>query len=178
MTSPDQIPEDLLWQNDGHASDIAVTVLADGQDDIVASAVKLHVSACGYCSSRMGEAALASLDVGSALQTLSTSPECSPISARRGRFPLPWIAGGLVIAVVGLVPNLVDKSISIRDYWVSTLHLMPVIVRAAPILWNSLASEYGRFVPIASLVSAITLVLAGMALARAVPRKVSTVGGL
>jgi hypothetical protein len=178
MKFSDRIPDELLWQEDGHASDIAITALADGQDEIIEPVVRFHVSACGFCTSRVGEAVLLSLDVGTALQAWSGAHYRTAASEKSGAFPIGWIAGALVIAAGGLLPSVVIGPIATKAYWLAALHTGMIIVRAAPVLWNAVAAEYGRLLPIASGLSVITLVLSGLILARSMPRKVSTEGGL
>jgi len=126
----------------------------------------------------MGEAALASLDTGLALGMAEDASGVKTAAARFQTFPLSWVAGGFVVAALGLIPSLPDWLMSIRDYWNTSVRMILVMVRAVPIVWNSLSAEYERLVPIASLISTVVLVLAGIALARAVPRKAPATGGL
>lgn len=102
-SSPDVLPDDLSWAAGGHASDIVLTALADGQVDIVPVKVREHVEHCTVCTTHLGHAALLSLHVGDEL----AAGRREPVAARR---PLPWpaIISGLAVAVLGAIPSLLD----------------------------------------------------------------------
>jgi hypothetical protein len=94
------LPEDLLWADGGHASDVALTALADGQSAILPATVLAHVERCTTCSAHLGNAALLSLYAQREIVTLQ---------AKRPVPRLPVILG-LVVAVLGFVPTLLDPS--------------------------------------------------------------------
>lgn len=96
------LPDELLWAEGGHASDIVLTALADGQASIVPPKVRAHVEACPTCATHLGNAALLSLHVGQEL-TAEARAEAVP-----DRLPLPRlaIAFGLAVAALGMVPSL------------------------------------------------------------------------
>ena len=87
----------------GHATDVALTALADGQDEIVPSLVTAHVDACDRCAGRLGDlahvAARADLWVHDARPVQSIAPETAAMDAAK----VPWrlVAGGLFVAFVG-----------------------------------------------------------------------------
>ena len=56
MKPEDTLPEGLLWRDDGHATDLVVTSLADGQDAIVPANVTEHVDGCELCTERLADA--------------------------------------------------------------------------------------------------------------------------
>ncbi|NVL83606.1 hypothetical protein HWN75_25860, partial [Escherichia coli] len=54
------LPDDLVWAEGGHASDVVLTAIADGQIAIVPPAVLAHVDHCPSCTTHLGNAALLS----------------------------------------------------------------------------------------------------------------------
>lgn len=94
------LPEELLWSEGGHASDVVLTALADGQSEIVPPTVIAHVERCTTCATHLGNAALLSLH---------THRDLAALHAKR---PLPRkaIALGLLVAALGLVPTVLDPS--------------------------------------------------------------------
>lgn len=114
MNTDEPIPEEQLWREDGHASDLAVSALADGQDALVPERVVTHVDTCAACTERLAEAAHLALAVDVALgeAALGHAPAfASPDSRRKpaavsARFPLGAVALALVLAVFAQLPLL------------------------------------------------------------------------
>ena len=103
MMEPEaMLPEELLWATGGHASDIVLTALADGEQAIVPPAVRAHVQQCTACTMHLGHAALL------ALYTQSELAARHQHDALRRPLPRLPIALGLLAALVGLVPSLGD----------------------------------------------------------------------
>jgi hypothetical protein len=159
MSVEELLPDDLLWADGGHASDVVLTALADGQTSIVPSAVRAHVERCETCAAHLGNAALLSLYVGAELEARKkheTVPE---------RLPLPRLAIvlGLVVAVLGLVPSLLAG-----DATYFALQDIPLVARAASTLLRhvpegaSLVLTYG---------GSMVLVVAALAATRLLPKK-------
>lgn len=98
------LPDELLWADGGHASDVVLTALADGQTDIVPATVRAHVEHCSVCTTHLGHAALLSLHAGA---ELAAKAEHEHATARR---PLPRLAIvlGLAVAAIGLLPSILD----------------------------------------------------------------------
>ena len=57
----EHLPDELLWSDGGHASDIVLTAIADGQLEIVPPNARAHVETCTKCMQHLGNAALLSL---------------------------------------------------------------------------------------------------------------------
>ncbi len=58
-----KLAENLLWIDDGHASDLALSALYDGQDELLDASVHAHVTGCGMCGERFAALAMEALDV-------------------------------------------------------------------------------------------------------------------
>lgn len=98
-----QLPNDLLWAEDGHASDVVLTAIADGEFDIVPSNAREHVDDCATCTKQIGHLALLSLQTGRVFAVFSPRESV--------RLPLGMILTGSVFAVLGLLPTLLDRPI-------------------------------------------------------------------
>ncbi|MFO0741482.1 MAG: hypothetical protein U0270_36635 [Labilithrix sp.] len=155
----EQLPATLLWAEGGHASDVVLAALADGQHAIVPADVRAHVEQCATCSAQLGHAALLSLEAHRALAA----------PARVRRIPRAAIALGLAAAVLGLVPSwLFGGSGAVaapaRQLSSATRGLATLSAR----LDGSSSSTLGL---IATYVAAACLVFAGLALARLSSKK-------
>lgn len=126
----ERLPEELSWAAGGHASDIALTTMADGQQDLVPPAVRQHVERCTVCTMHLGHVALLSIHVGSEV--------VASAKVIRARKPFPWLAvgGGLVVATVGSIPTIVDARVNVST---TLAHDVELLVRNTHALRQSLA---------------------------------------
>jgi hypothetical protein len=127
----DLLPDDLLWADGGHASDVVLTALADGQHTIVPEAVQTHVSGCRACTLHLGNAALLSLHAGGEIAVLKAATP----APRAEHAPLPRlaIALALVVAVLGLLPSLLDAGSDVGAAATLATHA-PVFVHGLAVL--------------------------------------------
>jgi hypothetical protein len=154
------LPDELLWAEGGHASDVALSTLADGQASAVPPAVRTHVERCTVCTVHLGHAALLSLHVG---RELAARAEHERVFARR---PLPRsaIALGLAVAVLGLVPNVVDVAhFATRD--------VPISLRGLTTLARHVDASGSALSLFLTYGAAILLVSTGFAVVRLLPKK-------
>jgi hypothetical protein len=163
---PELLPDDLLGADGGHASDVVLTALADGQSAIVPEAVRAHVERCSTCTVFLGNAALLSLHVD---RQLAVRAEHDRVLARR---PLPRlaIALGLVVAALGLLPSILDgseasafRSFATRD--------APLFLRSVGALTRHL-DQPGSFAGLlVTYATAVILVAMGFAVVHLLPKK-------
>ena len=96
------LPEELLYAEGGHASDVALTCLADGEDALVPAALRAHVLECAACSAQLGNAALLSLRADDAVRGY--------VAAQAKPAPTPGLeralALGFLVAVLSAAPRL------------------------------------------------------------------------
>lgn len=148
------LPDELVWSGE-HLSEIALTALGDGQDEIIPKNALDHARSCESCGAAMGHAAIASMQVGHAMR--------APIAAVTvERAPVPWLAmiGALVLAIVGSAPSLLEAPHAL-------VHQAPIALHAASALLRGLAGGLG---PAVNLTCAAFLILAGAMVARSMPR--------
>ncbi len=187
MNAPPELSQDLIWQADGHLSEVAITALADDQRELLPAPAQQHVQECESCSERLGQAALRSLEVGQELAALyaETQPELvtseSTEKARQPveRRPLPKLAlaAALFLAALGAVPATVDLAGSSGSLLADLFRGVPLILAAAVRLWRSLAADGAVALTVLSCVAAIVLLAVGVFIARRQPRQLAAKGG-
>lgn len=107
---PELLPDELWWtspnESGRHASDVVLTALADGQLAIVPDVVKSHVEGCGQCTAHLGNAVLLSMYTARELEAVKKS--AADVQLARRPLPRLAIALGLTVALVGLVPSMIE----------------------------------------------------------------------
>ncbi len=171
MSQRHTLDDELLWQDDGHLTDIAVTSLADGQLELLPESAKAHATNCSGCAERVGQAALLSLDTSEALVpelAKQLEPEALPL-----RRPLPTMAitVALVLALLGVVPSLPILRALLVEAPGLLLHAIPTIVHSATVVFQS-AANAGQLAVLWCGV-AVLLMAAGLVVARLAPRYAS-----
>jgi len=163
----DFLPDDLLWAAGGHASDVVLTAMADGQDAIVPPVVIAHIDRCSSCTTHLGNAALLSLHAGREIALVARAADLA------ARAPLPRLAIilGLVVAVLGLVPSLLDGRSEIGSAKTWAFHDVPMFASGLGTLFRRLL-EPGSPVGLAlTYGAAALLVVMGLTLVRLLPKK-------
>lgn len=169
QTKEDFLPEDLVWAAGGHASDVVLTAMADGQADIVPPVVLAHVEGCRTCTTHLGNAALLSLHAGREMALLPRGAEVATAAARQ---PLPRLAIflGLAFAVLGLVPTLLDAPSEIGGARTFATKL-PMFVNGLGTLGRRLLEpESSRGLALTYGATALLVIMA-LALLRLLPKK-------
>ncbi|MBX3222959.1 MAG: hypothetical protein KF795_20780 [Labilithrix sp.] len=160
------LPDELLWAEGGHASDVVLTALADGERAIVPEEVRAHVERCASCALHLGHAALLSLHAGA---EIAARAEHERAGTRR---PLPRlaIALGLAVAALGLLPSVLDaeagasalRSFGTRD--------VPLFLAGLRTLSRRLAEPGGSVGLFVTYGAAALLVVMGLAVVRILPK--------
>ncbi len=159
--------DDEAFESDGHLSDLALTALADGQDEVMPPRALEHASACDACTERLGELALLAVSVGDALTMPGVVRASEPV-----RRPLPSaaIAIACVLAVIGAIPSLLHAPSWLPELPATLMRSAPVTLRAAMTLVRTAAGQ-ATLVTIAWFAAAIVLVAIGLTIARLAPRQ-------
>ncbi len=171
-TKEDFLPEELVWAAGGHASDIVLTAMADGQVDIVPPIVLAHVDKCRSCTTHLGNAALLSLHAGREMALLPRSAETAAETATAARQPLPRLAIflGLTFAALGLVPRVLDASSS-EPGAASFATKLPMFVSGLGTLGRRLLEPGSPVGTALTYGSTALLVIMALALLRLLPKK-------
>jgi hypothetical protein len=150
------LPEELLWAAGGHASDVVLTALADGELGIVPVNVRAHVEACPTCTQHLGHAALLSIHAARELESIG----------RPARRPLPRlaIALALVVAALGIAADAPAIRIALE-------HDVPLALRALGTLGERLLDPGSATGMTLTYGTSALLVAMALVLVRWLPKK-------
>jgi hypothetical protein len=162
----EQLAEALIWDAQGHLTEIAVTALADGELSLLPRAALTHADACAGCADRIGSSVLVALSLSESIGALQPERQVTPEQAppRRQPLPLGLLAGALLVAALGSLPNL-------STLWALLFRMPELVARALPVLAR-VAVLVGRSITdnqalsVLRWFSAASLVCAGIAIAR------------
>jgi hypothetical protein len=173
MNPHDMLPWEVIWQHDGHVTDVVVTAIADGEQAIVPEIARDHVGGCDACSRRLGEAALLSLRVDEHL-----AAEAESMRVARPQFPWAAVFVALAIAGLGMIPALVQVPAGLAAVSTSLVQGFPLFVRSGALMVRALPQGLQGTFLAAMFISSIVLALTGYGIARAMTRARSMEGGV
>lgn len=169
----DMLPDDLLFTEDGHASDVVLTCLADGETAIVPELARAHVSGCVDCQGHLGNAALLSLratdDVLAHLRSKEKSTEQATVHS-----PYVALAVGLTLAVLGALPRLATLPDDLASGTKSVAEGAPPLLRLVHhgvLALGHVAETRGAFV---SMAAGLLLITFAVVVAHRASRSTST----
>jgi len=160
---PNLLPEDLLWADGGHASDVVLTALADGQTDIVPTKARTHVESCARCMNHLGNAALLSMHVDREMGHV----RAAAIAAVRRPLPKLAIILGLLVAIAGIIPSYASDAAEARTF----AHELPLLFNGLRTLAQRLLEPGSSSALVVTYVTAAALVLMALAIVRFLPKK-------
>lgn len=172
-----QLPPDLTRDEAGHLSEIALAALADGELGLVDPEALLHLDSCDHCSIQLAEAALRSAEVGELLRSRAAGEALSPQGAglesaearRPRRLPVRWLALGLAVAAVGVLPRLIEAGTPAR--WLDLVSLvtevLPALVLRLVVLLRDPGPVLAPTLTGSSMIVSLVLFAAALAFARA-----------
>lgn len=164
------LPEDLVWAAGGHASDVVLTAMADGQIEIIPAVVLAHVDGCRACTTHLGNAALLSIHTGREIARVAPKG-AGQLASSPTPVPRLAIALGLIVAVVGLLPSLLDGRSTFGGAKRFAIHDMPLFVSGIGTLGRRLL-EPGSPIGLGLTYGAATLlVIMAFAFVRLLPKK-------
>ncbi len=202
--NPDELPESLCFEVDGHVTDVVVTCLADGEIAILPAAALAHVDACHACTARLGTEALLSVGATDALRAAASETRAplrivaavpvqaaparaagrdapwfapTPSSSRKRRpLPIGAIAAALCVAALGMMPSWSDTLHNLRTVVPDYLHALPIWSHALEAVLRSLLQSRSG-VALRWMVAAVFIAM-GSLLARSMTRKQALERGL
>lgn len=166
---PELLPDALLWAEGGHASDVALTALADGEHAIVPAAVRAHVERCTTCTTHLGHAALLSLHVDWQLAARAEDERARDRTNAPRPLPRFAIALGLLVAALGLVPSVLDAGAAPAARTM-VLHDAPVFLRGLGTLARQIDGSASLISTLFIYGAAVLLFGMGIAVARLLPK--------
>jgi hypothetical protein len=175
MMSGEKLPNDLLWEGK-HASELALSVFADGEESALSNEIVLHLHTCNECVQKLGETALVTRGVTHAVQSVKPWLPAALVapsgvkSVRKSREPrVPWmaVAAALVLTAVGAAPTVMALPHTLSAFAVTLLHAVPVVSHSGvQVIQQGLGPAWTQ----AMGVCAALLVAAGFAVTRLLPR--------
>lgn len=182
-----ELSPDLVFDDAGHLSEVALSCIADGEQELIGRLALDHLDGCDQCAHRLGEAALLSINVGDemlaareqlAVQPVVESPIvapepriASPVPSRPRRpMPVAAIAAALLVAVVTAGPTLIDLFQSLPSTVAGLMSTAPFLLRMLLTVAHTAPSGLGSAAPLLQCASALVFVVLGLRVARAARR--------
>jgi cytoskeletal protein CcmA (bactofilin family) len=170
MNPQSKLEPALVFDATGHLAETAVTALVDGELAILPDEAVAHADTCALCADRIGRAALLAVEIDLALEHRAARAPGVAEAVVHSRRPLPVaaLAAALAVAVLGVVPQL-------RDLLTFVVRLPSIVVHGLPVYGHALALALrhaegsGALLKVWGL-TAVLLVVAGVAVARLAPR--------
>jgi hypothetical protein len=159
------LPDDLLWSDDGHVSDVVLTALADAQHDIVPAKAIAHTESCPACAQRLGNAALLSLRAG---ELLDGAPGAGPA---RAPVPVAAVFAGIVLAALGAAPGIVQLPGELTQRLTSLSQTLHLLAKNAGLVLRAVRGESGPLWTALTFGSAALLLLAAFGVMKLAPRQ-------
>ena len=161
------LPESLVWDGE-HASELALTALADLQMDILPAGILSHVDMCSRCSAIVGHAALLASTMESVWQHApkdATHPK--PVKATH---PVPWRAlfGAGFLSIAGILPVIAELPKLLGGLSRTATHSVPVVAHVA-VATSALPALHGAGGLILPGIASLVLIAASAVVVRALP---------
>jgi hypothetical protein len=172
MDDLDKLPSDLVWQQDGHLSDIVLSSIADGEATIVPYEAHTHLEHCNECTTRFGAEALLSRHAGELLAEVSRAAEVPAIVTPRSvrdtavdglaKLPKSAFFGALFLAVMGAMPAIITRG-HVRIAELTEISSRSIVMLSRGVVLVAKSESF----TVLLWASAMTLLLLGLAVSRA-----------
>jgi hypothetical protein len=164
------LPEELLFTESGHASDIVLTAIADGELAIVPSKVMAHVEACPTCGRQLGHVALLALHAGRELTFAKDAGVIGIPEATRSEIlrAIPWrmILAGLGVALLGAIPALFSAVDHAPARLAMIMRSVPTFVQSISVVARGLAEGHEEIGVVVTFASALLMIAVAAVVAR------------
>lgn len=186
MHDEEKLSRDLVWQADGHLTEIAITAMADGEQAILPQEAVAHANACDACADALGKAALLSLRAGEALREMGgagvvvvPAPITRPAEAPEApKPPIAAIGAAVLLAAIGAAPAFVADARRLPETWAQIERAMTVVLHTGHAVAASGAIGARGWISLLLWVSAAVLVLAGLGVSRIKRNELNLGGGV
>jgi hypothetical protein len=166
MTSP-QLPLELLHDESGHLSDVALAALADGEVSLLPETALAHLDGCERCALGLADAALRSAEVGELLRVRAAPAAAVVVAAPPRRLPVRWLALGLGVAAIGALPRLIEAPAQIRDLFSLVTEVLPALALRLVVLLREPGPLLAPTLAGSSMLASLVLLAAALVIARA-----------
>jgi hypothetical protein len=133
----------LIWDQDGHLTDIAQSAIVDAESSLLPRAACEHAETCEQCMRSIGQLAQLSLEIEGALLGLQAQPLTAATPARAARgWPITELCAALLLALLGQLPTLkAFNPAGIRHTLGDVLHV------SARVLQHIAGTSFGASLP-------------------------------
>ena len=156
------LTEAELFDADGHASETALLLVADGREPGLGERLDGHLVGCQQCSERLADVMLLSAEFDEPV-----AQEALTRAAATSSGVVPWraLAVAAVLAVVGALPSAFDVPAVAARTALWAWSMLPKAVGATLVALRVLGNEGAPFLSAAQTVSVVVLVLIGVVIA-------------
>lgn len=184
--STETLSQDVGWEPSGHLSDVALSVIADGEEALLDAEMNCHLGSCVTCTMRLGQVAQRSADVAEVFAQAAARAEAkapvivvpAPVSPRpRRKAPVFAVVAVLAVALAGLAPSLLHLPHEAMHTWSVVRKVAPSMLR---LLFQMIGQAWGGSAGRLSVLvwgMAVMLVVTGFGIARRASKKVLVDGG-
>jgi hypothetical protein len=145
----DMLHSSLIWDQDGHLSDIAQNAIVDAESALLPREACEHAETCEQCMRSIGQLAQFSLEIDGALKQINLAllpSRAAPLSTRPARparhWPFAELGFALLLALLGQLPTLQALNPS------GLRHAFKALTRVGvQVLERVLGSELGAALP-------------------------------
>ena len=174
MTDPNRLEADLVWGDDGHLAEVALTAIADGESGIVPAEAVRHAETCELCGERLADAAMLSASMSRVLDRAVADRRHAVQPARRP-LPIAALAAGLALAALGALPSVLEVPAFVGDLG-ALLHALPALLRSALVLVRTAADSASDASVAVSFAATALMLFVGWVIARKMPRQLGGKG--
>jgi hypothetical protein len=187
----------LLWRDDGHLGDAALTCFVDGEEAILPAPAAAHLDTCEPCAARLGDLAIAAVQTVELLaarmpvateaaapapvplQALAASPARNAAPSRRPPVRVPFwaVAAALILAGLGAAPAALDALHALPAWLLGVSRALPVLLQSVGFVVRHGGAALLPALAVSALGSLILVVFAA-SVARRMSRKAPLEGGI
>ncbi|MFO0678334.1 MAG: hypothetical protein U0169_17485 [Polyangiaceae bacterium] len=163
--APELLPDELVFESDGHLGEVVLTAIADGEFGLVPGPAMDHLGTCDACTRKLGALAMMAEEVGRAVVHVAAAPKKV---AKVHTLPFPALAAAAFLAVAGSLPKLLGLPAVVTHAFGFGMRSVPIVTRVGnSVMKHGTAGPYALTL-IAT--STLVLVMAGILVARTRPR--------
>jgi hypothetical protein len=179
MTTVMTMTREQSWRDDGHVSDLALTLAVDGEDALLGADARDHLASCEACSARLGEAAELAAVAAMALEHVAadsaaqaTALSLAPVSSgRRFAFPKRAMLAAVVLAGLCSAPAAVGMARSLPSLLAMSAGGVPFAFHTGLRVLRRVLEHAAPVLAFAPFAAALVLVLVGIVLVRLLPAR-------
>ena len=161
------LPDELVFEDDGHLGEVALSALADGEFGILPESASVHLGECDACTQKMGALAMLAEELGHGIK-LVVAAKAKAVARPAYALPFPALAAAAVIALAGTLPKLLGLPAMFVQMYGAGMRSVPVVTRVG--MSVAQRGTVGPYAVALMMMSTLVLIMAGLLVARSRPR--------